>query len=236
MSARCVCQLSARIYSCGIVASQLDKSTCFGKMDPTKLHDLSDSPLWLLPESDPRCNNVSCMAYLVGYLEDQHWFSNYRYPSYAYWTAYFYCVTIALFALAYINTRIRDGGTGTRFKDRALAAWRRWMYRRITGRIGEYLDISIGQLALFTAATIFLAAIDFANGHYLRDYFRFGSPPLSVRSAVIIAALLPICIALAGKVNIVSLLTGISYTKLNVWHRYLAFMIFALSIVHLVCS
>jgi hypothetical protein len=228
------CQLYTHSPNAVLRIQQFDLSTCFGKMDPAKLHQLSDSPLWNLPDTDPRCNNVSCMAYLVGYLEEQHVYSNDRYPKYAFWATYFYCATIGLFTIMYINSRIRDGGSGTRFKERTIAAWRWWTYRRIPGWLGTQMDISLGQLALFTSATIFIAIIAFLHGHYLRNYFKYGSPPLSVRSAIIISALLPICLAVAGKVNIVSVITGISYAKLNVWHRYLAFMIFILSIVHLV--
>jgi hypothetical protein len=205
-------------------------------MDSATLHSLNDSPLWHLPESDPRCNNVSCMAYLLGYMKEQQIYSNDRYPGYAYYTTYFYCATIAVFSIVYINERLHDGGAGTRFKERAIAAWRWWTYRRISGKLGTHMDISFGQLALFATTTVFIALIAFMHGHYLRDYFKYGSPPISVRSAVIMSAILPICIALTGKVNIISVLTGISYTKLNVWHRYLAFMIFALTIVHLVSA
>ncbi|KAF2668069.1 hypothetical protein BT63DRAFT_441574 [Microthyrium microscopicum] len=196
--------------------------------------NLSGNPLWDLSENDPRCINVSCLAYILGYLDDQDRYSNDNYPLYAYWTTYFYCATVALFAIVYVNRRLRDGGAGSRFKEQAKAYWRMWIYRRITGKLGEQMDMSLGQLTIFIIATIFILVLPFAQGYFLRAYFRFGSPPLSVRCAMLISGLLPICIALAGKVNIVSCLTGISYAKLNVWHRYIALMIYILTIIHLV--
>ncbi|KAF9639290.1 putative ferric reductase protein [Lasiodiplodia theobromae] len=45
---------------------------------------------------------------------------------------------------------------------------------------------------------------------------------------------MPLLIALGGKVNIVTLLTGICYTKLNILHRYVGGVIFALATIHTV--
>jgi hypothetical protein len=45
-------------------------------------------------------------------------------------------------------------------------------------------------------------------------------------------ALIPLIIALSGKVNIISLLTGTGHEKLNVFHRYVGWIMFALSTVH----
>ena len=47
-------------------------------------------------------------------------------------------------------------------------------------------------------------------------------------------ALTPIIFALAGKVNLVTLLTGIGYEKLNVIHRWISYLCFALAVVHTV--
>ncbi|RDI81883.1 hypothetical protein Vi05172_g8067 [Venturia inaequalis] len=74
----------------------------------------------------------------------------------------------------------------------------------------------------------------FYQGFYLREQFRFGSPPLSVRCAVLMSALTPPLMMLAGKMNILTLLTGVSYAKLNIWHRFVGYAMFCLSIVHVV--
>ena len=47
-------------------------------------------------------------------------------------------------------------------------------------------------------------------------------------------ALVPIIVALSGKVNVVTMLTGIGYEKLNVVHRWVSWISFALSIAHTV--
>jgi hypothetical protein len=195
----------------------------------------TSNPLWTLPRDDPRCSNSSCQAFITGYQADQSRYSDSRYPAYAEWTTYFYCATIALFAILYLQRRLCNRvRNGSRLKERGLAYWRMATYRRIEGWLGRHVQESWGQLALLAAASVFAATLPFAQGYFLRRLFRYGSPPLSVRCAMLISALLPIMVALAGKVNVVSLLTGISYARLNVWHRYVAFVVYALVIVHLV--
>jgi hypothetical protein len=98
------------------------------------------------------------------------------------------------------------------------------------------MDLSYGQLVLVALATIFLIVLPFAQGALMKEPKRTMSPYLSLRCAMILAALLPLCIALAGKVNLITILTGISYARLNFWHRYLGSAIFALSICHAVRS
>jgi hypothetical protein len=196
--------------------------------------NISSNPLWNLPAEDPRCINSSCLAYLYGWLESQDQYSNAKFPYYAEYAVYFYCVTVFIFSLVYLIRILNDGGKGRRLKQRFLAYWRTFTYRRISGKLGEQVDISYGQMTLLVAASIFILILPFKDGYWLRSMFRYGSPPLSVRCAMLISALLPVCMALAGKVNIVTLLTGISYAKLNIWHRFVAFVIYALTIVHMV--
>jgi hypothetical protein len=45
-------------------------------------------------------------------------------------------------------------------------------------------------------------------------------------------ACVPIVVALAGKANLVTLFTGISHERLNVLHRWVAWISFGLSLIH----
>jgi ferric reductase like protein len=196
--------------------------------------DLVLNPLWNLSRTDPNCINASCLAYIQGWFEDQERYNSNLFPRYAQWAVYFYCVTIFIFSTLYLFRRLGDRDSGQQLKEKSMAYWRMLFYRRMTGRLGDSVDLSFGQLTILSIATIFLIILPFYQGYYFRALFRYGSPPLSVRCAMLIMALLPICIALVGKVNIVTLLTGISYAKLNIWHRYIAFMVYALATIHLV--
>ena len=62
----------------------------------------------------------------------------------------------------------------------------------------------------------------------------YGSPPLAVRSGMMAVALLPWIVALAMKANLISMVTGISHERLNVLHRWAAYICLVLSILHTV--
>jgi hypothetical protein len=77
-----------------------------------------------------------------------------------------------------------------------------------------------------------LSALTFAVKPYYRQHLEYGSPPLAIRTGLMAFACTPILIALAGKANIVTLLTGISHERLNVIHRWVAWMSLVLSGLH----
>jgi len=194
----------------------------------------TDNPLWKLPLSDSRCMNASCEAFVVEYNASQERYPNSHYLNFGVWTVCFWGGLVGIFTLLHIRHRITDRRWARCMNEKFLACWRFFTYRRLSGRLGEHLDLSYGILVLLAAATVFLSVLPFYQGFLLREQFRFGSPPLSVRCAMIISALTPVMMLLAGKMNLVTLLTGISYAKLNVWHRFIGYAIFVLAIVHTV--
>jgi len=62
----------------------------------------------------------------------------------------------------------------------------------------------------------------------------YGSPPLAVRSGMMAVALLPWIVGLSMKANIITMITGIGHERLNVLHRWAAYLCLALSIIHTV--
>ena len=62
----------------------------------------------------------------------------------------------------------------------------------------------------------------------------YGSPPLAVRSGMMAVALIPWVVALATKANLISMVTGISHERLNVLHRWAAYICLILAILHTV--
>ncbi|QDS74208.1 hypothetical protein FKW77_002302 [Venturia effusa] len=170
--------------------------------------DGPDNPFWGLPISDPRCMNASCEAFIVGYNQSQERYPNSEFLHYGLWTIYFWAALILLFSYLHLRHRLADLNKNKRVLERLQALWRSFTYRRLTGKMGEQVDISYGLICLLALATAFLCAMPFYQGFYLRERFRFGSPPLSVRCAVLISALTPPLMMLAGKMNILTLLTG----------------------------
>ncbi|KAI9686828.1 MAG: hypothetical protein M1820_010535 [Bogoriella megaspora] len=60
----------------------------------------------------------------------------------------------------------------------------------------------------------------------------FGSPPLAVRAGMLAVAMMPWIIAMSMKANFVSMLTGIGHERLNVLHRWGAYICLTLSLLH----
>lgn len=117
--------------------------------------------------------------------------------------------------------------------DKSLALWRSIAYRRVPGRLARYFSWpSLGVLILLVICTAALIAMSFAQHPYYRGKRAYGSPPLGVRTGLMAFALIPLVIALGGKVNIVTALTGLGHEKLNVFHRYVGWMCLLLSVIH----
>ncbi|KAL7663628.1 ferric-chelate reductase (NADPH) [[Candida] zeylanoides] len=107
-------------------------------------------------------------------------------------------------------------------------------YRPVTGPIQRALSLpsTMGNFLLAAASTLYLACYCFIPHFWYRECRGFGSPPLAVRAGIMSTALVPFIYVLAGKSNIISMLTGISYEKLNTMHQYTGVACFVLGVVH----
>lgn len=59
-----------------------------------------------------------------------------------------------------------------------------------------------------------------------------GSPPIATRSGYMALGLFPFVVLLSAKANWVTLVTGISHEKLQVFHRWTSWAMFVLALVH----
>ena len=108
-------------------------------------------------------------------------------------------------------------------------------YRRIRASWpATLLDLpaDLGMVLFLFVTLIFLTALVFAVKPYYREQIGYGSPPIAIRCGLMAFACVPILVALAGKANVLTLFTGISHEKLNILHRWVAWMSFALSLFH----
>ena len=106
-------------------------------------------------------------------------------------------------------------------------------YRRVTMPPLGMLGLpSGGVLALLLASFVFLTALVFAARPFYRLHLGYGSPPLAIRSGLLAFACIQLFIALTGKVDLVTMLTGISYEKLDVLHQWVACFGFGPNIAH----
>ncbi|KAF2464901.1 uncharacterized protein BDR25DRAFT_93825 [Lindgomyces ingoldianus] len=199
-----------------------------------------------LPISDPHCTNDTCRAFREGFAEDQKVTPLLGLLEYGKWTVWFYSFWILLFTAIYVYHQVQDRvprrnersrKISPSWRDKLVALFRFCTYRRpdnwLTRSIG-LRQVSYGVLMLLAFATIFFTILPWPQRPYLRALFRYGSPPLSVRCAFIISALTPLTVALAGKVNVITWMTGVGYEKFNVYHRYVAYVIFIFATIHTV--
>jgi ferric-chelate reductase len=104
-------------------------------------------------------------------------------------------------------------------------------YLQITPMVGQsWVRLPpFGPILLILCYFGFLLALEFTNNNYpgAQHYQAIG-----VRAAWLAVAQVPLLILLAGKVNIVGLLTGASYERLNVYHRWVARGLLMLASMH----
>ena len=122
--------------------------------------------------------------------------------------------------------------------EKMIAFFRFITYRPIPalplGRGREFAFPGIGASFIILAALAFGMLYSFLPKPLFYASIAFGSPPLAIRAGMIAVAMMPWIIALSMKSNLITLMTGIGHERLNVLHRWAAYICLALSIVHTV--
>lgn len=208
---------------------------------------MGDSPtsenVTSLPLSDPRCNSDACDAFAAAHKASQAAVSYDHQYEYGHYTTWYYLAAIGVAMFVYVyrlnrNRRARQGVPGSERlmpTRKVLALFRAVNYRHLKGRVADYFGFpSLGAFVFIAVTSLFLLLMTFLVHPYYRGRRGYGSPPLAVRTGLMAQALTPIIVALAGKVNFITMLTGISHEKLNIFHRWISYMCLFLSIVHTV--
>lgn len=100
--------------------------------------------------------------------------------------------------------------------------WRPFVFPSLSVIVIVFLAFAVGLLYCCLPQPLFWKSI------------AYGSPPLAVRSGMMAVALLPWIVALSMKANLITMVTGISHERLNVLHRWAAYLCLVLSILHTV--
>ncbi|KAK4508418.1 hypothetical protein PRZ48_002156 [Zasmidium cellare] len=132
-----------------------------------------------------------------------------------------------------------DGPKSSWVGRNVFALFRYVFYRpipnvRVHKKLRPIVFPTIGVCVLVFAALAFVLLYSFVPQSLYWSSIQFGSPPLAVRSGMIAVAMLPWIVALSMKANFISVLTGIGHERLNVLHRWLAYIFMILSIIHTV--
>ena len=104
--------------------------------------------------------------------------------------------------------------------------------RRLRKSMRPIVFPSLGAAVIIFAALAFVVCYCFVPQPYYWQSIQFGSPPLAIRAGMIAVAMMPWIVALSMKANMISLLTGIGHERLNVLHRWLAYLCLLLSLIH----
>ncbi|SMQ49596.1 unnamed protein product [Zymoseptoria tritici ST99CH_3D7] len=105
---------------------------------------------------------------------------------------------------------------------------------RIHKRMRPIVFPTPGAILIVVAALAFVILYSFLPQPLFYQSMQFGSPPLAIRSGMLAVALMPWIVSLSMKANFITLLTGIGHERLNVLHRWLAYLCMILSIIHTV--
>lgn len=117
-----------------------------------------------------------------------------------------------------------------------VVTWFRYFFYRSLPAIGKgsraFVLPSVPVIFIVVASVVFVLLYCFIPRPYYESNLRFGSPPLAVRAGMLAVSTIPWTIALSMKANLLTLFTGISHEKLNILHRWTAYMCLLLSLIH----
>lgn len=123
------------------------------------------------------------------------------------------------------------------FVNDTLALFRWVFYRPIPDIRWAKHRFTFSSLAVLTVGFLALAFISlycFLPQPLYWVSIRYGSPPLAIRSGMVAVAMTPWIFATAMKANLLSLITGIAPDRLNVFHRWAAYLCLFMSLVHMI--
>lgn len=117
-------------------------------------------------------------------------------------------------------------------------AFFRWIfYRSIpvirVGRL-EIVPPSLAATCLVLAALVFVLLYILIPQPLFYESIIVGSPPLAIRAGMLSVSMIPWIVALSTKANFVSILTGIGHERLNVLHRWCAYLCLLLALIHVI--
>jgi predicted ferric reductase len=96
----------------------------------------------------------------------------------------------------------------------------------------EFVFPSLGVTVLVFLGTAFCVLYCFLPKPLYYQSMAYGSPPVAIRAGMLSVALLPWVVALASRANFISIVTGIGHDRLNVLHRWGAYVCLLLALIH----
>lgn len=194
-----------------------------------------DLPMALHAYREYECtfNDTASCEYQTGYW--RFWYeADHRY---ALPTIAFFLVAIILFSFAYLFDLFAPASLRSNSAVKRLTAVTRFLsYRAYRIPALDWNTAPVGVLALGLVGFIFFTCMTLAPKPYYwpnnEDGSWGSSPPIATRSGWLSLACLPFVFATAGKANLITLVTGVSHEKLQVYHRWISYAFFVTALIH----
>ncbi|KUJ12464.1 uncharacterized protein LY89DRAFT_208058 [Mollisia scopiformis] len=156
---------------------------------------------------------------------------------YGHATVYFMCAVIGVFMISNIISKVsKRSASGNSIVQRGLAATRLLAYKTFHVRGLGWYSPPLGVILLGLCGVIYFFSLTLGPKPYYwpntKTLSYGGSPPIATRSGWMALGLLPFVMLLSQKTNYITLLTGISHEKLQVYHRWTSWTMFVLALVH----
>lgn len=151
--------------------------------------------------------------------------------------AFFMC-TIGIFILGYIINQLVSTSPRHRASSlyhKTLAAVRYLSYRGWRIKRFNWNTAPVGLLLLAVIGTVYFFCMDLIPSPYYwpgSSMVWGNSPPLGTRSGWLALACMPFLFATASKTNWITLATGVTHEKLQVFHRWTAYAFLVLALMH----
>ncbi|RMY83582.1 hypothetical protein D0861_07360, partial [Hortaea werneckii] len=156
---------------------------------------------------------------------------------YALPTIAFFMAAIVLFSIGNLVQEASPRRLLHSRPTRKLIALHRYLsYRTLRIEFLNWNSAPLGILLLAAIGIIYFFCMTLAPKPYYwpnTHELNYGnSPPLATRAGWLSLACMPFVFATAGKSNFITLLTGVSHARLQVFHRWISYAFFILALMH----
>lgn len=152
-------------------------------------------------------------------------------------TIAFFLVGIILFSMIYVLSMIYSRKSVWSAKSARVVAVNRYLGNR-SFRIHalNWNSAPLGVLILGAIGAVFFFAMTLGPHPYYwpntRELSYGNSPPIATRTGWMSLACMPFVFATSPKSNLITALTGVPHEKLQVFHRWISYAMYALALVH----
>ncbi|KAM5541792.1 hypothetical protein V8D89_004521 [Ganoderma adspersum] len=183
--------------------------------------------------------NLSAITPEEASLVEARWHSFYTADwDYGRTTVYLFCAAIFVFGIVNLIFQLRQRASGDAVRKiplytKIVAASRSIGARQIYVPMFDYYSPPLTAIVLVAGMVVFFTALTFAAHPYIWPNPAMGySWPIATRTGWISIGIMPFVFVLGTKVNFISMVTGVSHEKLQVYHRWTAWIMYVTSLIH----